>query len=198
MLRLLIKNFVPKEGWRYTHPNSQHVVQAKSWNELMDRVRKYRNANGIALGESFEETLGSEVCAQTEWGTPVCEEQDWPVTVVNRKISMYDVVNFLKVLTHWLVNKPGFVDQSEAERRAQICVDCPHNVEVSGCFGCTNVARLILDAINDRTTREDEKLKNCRVCGCVNRAQVWVPKETLDQGVTPEMREAFPAYCWKK
>jgi hypothetical protein len=198
MLRLLIKNIVPKEGWRYTHQGTGTVLRAKSWNELMDRVKKYRNANGIPLGKEFEEQLGSEVCSQEGWGSPMCEEQDWPITVKNRQIGVFDVVNFLKVLKHWLVNRPEFVGQEEAETRAAICASCPHNVEVSGCLGCTNVARLIMEAVNDRKTSQDQELKNCRVCGCVNKAQVWVPKETLAQGVTAEMREAFPDHCWKK
>lgn len=109
-----------------------------------------------------------------------------------------DVVNFLKVLKHWVFHNPALVEPEEADRRAAICATCPYNVDAVGCFGCANVAGMIFDVVKDRSTPHDGQLKNCQVCGCVNRAQVWVPKETLDKGVTAEMREDFPAHCWKK
>jgi hypothetical protein len=111
---------------------------------------------------------------------------------------MHDIVNFLKVLKHWLLNNPTLVDDGEANRRAGICSQCPHNVNVYGCMGCTNIAGLIFNVVQDRKTEYDTSLRNCQICGCVNKAQVWVPRETLDQGVNPTMRSEFPEWCWKK
>lgn len=197
MLRLLRRDVVPKEGWTYVQDSTGTTIKGKSWNELVSRVRNYRIANGIALGQNFEERLGEEVCRQQGWGSPVCEEQE-PPPPHRRQISLSDVTNFLKVLKHWMLNSPTLVDSTEADRRAKICAACPHNVEATGCFGCTNVAGMLFDVIKERSTPYDGQLKNCQVCGCVNRAQVWVPRETLDRGVSPEMREEFPEHCWKK
>lgn len=197
MLRLLRRDVVPKDGWIYVHESTGMTIKAKSWNELVKRVRTYRLANGISLGPNFEETVGETVCKQQGWGAPVCMEQA-PPTVEKRQLGTMDVVNFLKVVKHWLFHNPTLVEAEEADRRAAICATCPYNVEATGCFGCTNIAGLMFDVIKERATSHDGQLKNCQVCGCVNRAQVWVPRETLDQGVTPEMREEFPAHCWKK
>jgi hypothetical protein len=197
MLRLLRRDVVPKDGWTYVQQSTGMTIKAKSWNELLRRVRNYRIANGIALGPNFEEQIGEDICQQQGWGSPVCENQE-PPTVAKRQLGTMDVVNFLKVLKHWLFNNPALVDAAEADRRAAICAACPYNVEATGCFGCTNIAGMMFDVIKERATAHDGQLKNCQVCGCVNRAQVWVPKETLDQGVSPEMREEFPDHCWKK
>jgi hypothetical protein len=197
MLRLLRRDVVPKNGWVYTHESTGTTIKAKSWNELVKRVRGYRVANGITLGPNFEEQIGEDVCKQQGWGDPVCVEQE-PPSVEKRQLGVMDVVNFLKVVKHWLLNNPTLVEPEEADRRAAICAACPYNVDAVGCFGCTNIAGLMFDVIKERATPHDGQLKNCQVCGCVNRAQVWVPKETLDQGVSPEMREEFPAHCWKK
>ena len=197
MIRLLRRDVVPKEGWIYIHNSTGMTIKGKSWNELVARVKNYRLANGVPLGPSFEERLGEEVCLQQGWGSPVCEEQE-PPTVKKRQLSTTDVVNFLKVLKHWLVNKPELVAAEEADRRAEICAKCEFNVDAVGCFGCTNIAGLMFDIVKERATPSDAVLKNCQVCGCVNRAQVWIPKVTLDQGINPEMREEFPDHCWKK
>jgi hypothetical protein len=187
----------PNEGWVYTHPGTGFVITAPSWNDLMVRIRTYRLANGIPLGVNFEETIGSELCEQHGWGGPTCTHGE-PTPPQMRSIGLHDIVGFLKILRSWLFSNPTFVSQEEANSRAKICTTCPYNVEATGCFGCTNIVGLIFDVIGDRKTESDIHLKNCQVCGCVNKAQVWVPKDTLDQGLSPEMREELPEWCWKK
>jgi hypothetical protein len=197
MLRLLRRDVVPHGGWTYVQPPTGTVIKAPTWQELLRRVRRFRIANGIHIERDFEEALGQEICRQQNWPEAICREE-MPPTVEKRQLGTLDVVNFLKVLKHWVFHNPTLVEPAEADRRAAICAACPFNVDATGCFGCTNVAGMIFDVVKDRSTPYDGQLKNCQVCGCVNRAQVWVPKETLDKGVTAEMREDFPDHCWKK
>jgi hypothetical protein len=197
MIKLKISNVVPSGGWVYEHPGTGFKITAPTWNDLVTRIRNYRIANGISLGTNFEETVGSEVCQQQGWGEPRCMQEE-PTPLKQRNIGMHDVVNFLRVLKHWLTKNPTLVEPQEADRRAQICTTCPYNVNVNGCAGCTNIAGLIFNTTGDRTTSHDLQLRNCQICGCVNKVQVWVPKETLDQGLTPEMRGNLPDWCWKK
>lgn len=188
---------MPSGGWVYTQSSTGTTIQARTWNELLRRVSNYRLANGIPLDPEFEESIGREICIQQGWESPVCMD-DMPPPVLKRQLGVMDMVNFLKVVRHWLFNNPALVEPDEADRRAAICATCIHNVDAVGCFGCTNIAGMIFDVVKDRATPHDEQLKNCQVCGCVNRAQVWVPKDTLDQGVSDRMRGEFPAHCWKK
>ena len=197
MIKLKIDNVVPSGGWVYVHPHTDFKITAPTWNDLITRIRSYRLANGMSLGPNFEETIGSEVCQQQGWGEPRCLQEE-PTPLKQRVLGMYDVVSFLKVLKHWLLQNPTLVEQEEADRRAHICTTCPYNVNVQGCAGCTNIASMIFNATGDRQTPHDTQLRNCQICGCVNKVQVWVPKETLDQGLSPEMRESLPDWCWKK
>lgn len=197
MLKLKIDNVVPSGGWVYVHPHTGFKITAPTWNDLITRIRNYRLANGMSLGVNFEETIGSEICQQQGWSEPRCLQEE-PTPLKQRVIGMHDVVSFLKVLKHWLLKDPTLVELEEADRRAHICATCPYNVNVTGCAGCTNIAGMIFSATGDRQTSHDLQLRNCQVCGCVNKVQVWVPKETLDQGLTPEMRESLPDWCWKK
>lgn len=197
MLKLKIDNVVPNGGWVYVHPDTGFKITAPTWNDLLTRIRNYRLANGISLGVNFEETIGSEVCAQQGWGEPRCMQEE-PTPLKIRHVTMQDIVNFLRVLKSWLLHDPTFVESEEAERRAQICTTCPYNVNVQGCAGCTNIAGLIFNVTGSKTTSHDLQLRNCQICGCVNKVQVWIPKETLKKGISPEMRESFPEWCWKK
>lgn len=197
MIKLKIDNVVPTGGWVYVHPHTGFKITAPTWNDLITRIRNYRLANGMSLGVNFEETIGSEICQQQGWGEPRCMQEE-PTPLKQRVIGMHDIVSFLKVLKHWLTKNPSFVESDEANRRAQICTTCPYNVNVQGCAGCTNIAGMIFSTTGDRQTQYDTQLRNCQICGCVNKVQVWVPKETLDQGLTPEMKESLPDWCWKK
>lgn len=197
MIKLKIDNVVPSGGWVYVHPHTGFKITAPTWNDLITRIRNYRLANGMSLGVNFEEAIGSEICQQQGWNEPRCMQEE-PTPLKQRVIGMHDVVSFLKVLKHWLIKNPSLVPIEEANRRAQICTTCPYNVNIQGCAGCTNIAGMIFNATGDRETQYDQQLKNCQICGCVNKVQVWVPKETLDQGLSPEMREDLPNWCWKK
>jgi hypothetical protein len=56
---------------------------------------------------------------------------------------------------------------------------------------------LIKRAVGSRRTSADPFLKTCAVCKCYNAIQVWFPVEQLAKGVTPQMMELWPDFCWK-
>jgi hypothetical protein len=86
-----------------------------------------------------------------------------------------------------------------AEKRAAICVKCPENVPIVGCFGCGAASKAIpaiLKMIKGSTTNHDNDLKGCGVCGCQLRALVHLPSNIKEYG-EEEIKE-FPKTCWQR
>lgn len=102
------------------------------------------------------------------------------------------------VLGSWVAEGRPPVSPEEANRRAAICVGCPLNRVVGGCLGCIKFADIVATANGSRSTEFDEKLENCLVCGCSNKAQVWLPLEFLHTDKHKERNHQFPDHCWKK
>ena len=107
-----------------------------------------------------------------------------------RSFGLAEVWRFVKAMAAWTANGCTLVPQAEAERRASICAQCPRNIEVPACLGCNGVAAA-LEAITSRSTSQDDRLKGCELCGCVNKIAVHFPLETVDKSVL------FPQWCWK-
>jgi hypothetical protein len=157
-------------------------------------VREHRIANGYPLPPGWEVELESEVCKN--YGPETCQYVDDAPNLEPRSIHISDVKNFLRVVGTWMQSGKGYVEQEEAERRSGICAACPKNQEIEGCTACSNLVGTITSVLGDRVTKYDGVLKGCAVCSCSNRAQVHIPLEVLQKGVTENMN--FPSHCWKK
>lgn len=186
MLRLVDKMTVPAGGWKFWMGG--HWIQAADYNRLAGAVLKIR---GPSL--DFEQGFQDEFCRQNL--KAVCQVCV-PITNETRKLTAGDALRFLKVLREWAGVGGELVSQETAEARAEICAGCKYNVSVEGCSICQGVASKITEFIGARATRFDEQLDGCAVCGCVNKAQIHLPLEVLQKGVTPEME--FPDWCWKQ
>ena len=67
-----------------------------------------------------------------------------------------------------------FVDQTEGDRRAAICVNCPHNVIPAGKGWLQNwTDGQMLKSVEGRTTASQDRLGVCEVCSCELRVAVW-------------------------
>lgn len=58
---------------------------------------------------------------------------------------------------------------------------------------------MVQSLVGGETTSYDDKLKACAICACSNAAQVHVPIEFLQAGVTEQMMSEFALVpdCWK-
>jgi hypothetical protein len=130
------------------------------------------------------------ICQRVPANCQMCK----PVNTSPRKIGLKDVKRFVITMGEWTKKGFGFVDIEEANRRAAICVGCPENVTVEGCWGCRGIAGLV-NKIGKPDTEYDNRLKHCNVCGCMNAVQIHFPMDVLQKthtGVT------YPDHCWKK
>jgi hypothetical protein len=99
---------------------------------------------------------------------------------------------------------PSLVDESEAFRRAELCVKCPNNVSVEMPCGslCGELKTLVALLVGSKSTPYDERLKSCAICACYNSVAVWVPLDVQTADLTEEQRSQFQLAaetvgCWK-
>ena len=95
--------------------------------------------------------------------------------------------------------EPVFVDQAEANRRAALCVNCPHNVTpASKGWAQKWTDGKMLDAVEGRMTAHHDRLAVCQVCSCELRAAVWwLPDILVASMKGKRFPLKFPAFCWK-
>ncbi len=172
-------------------PDTGTEFKHNVFSEIMRKIRDFRAANGLFLGDGWEQEVESRMCENYQF--PVWRFEGEPE--LPRRTTLADVQRFLRVAAGWLSNGAELVDQAEADRRAELCAACPCNVTIEGCLPCHRLIDNAAGLLGNRATRYDGFLKGCAVCGCSNAAQVWFPLEALHKGVAPEMK--FPSHCWK-
>ena len=103
----------------------------------------------------------------------------------------------MKIIREWIGQGSEVVPQEEAQRRADICIQCPKNV--GGWMIIDRVADAIRrqtelkNHLNLRVDNED-KVKTCSACGCNSRLKLWIPLKNIE----PEESERakFDPKCW--
>ncbi len=194
MLKLLKRDVgVPENGnghyFRYRHRETGHWSEAFDWWTWQERIALHRRANNltpITVEESED-----QLCRTLPPGWCKQDSGDMPANVPTR-FGWSQLVEGMKAFAKLAMS--GFVDQSEADRRADICTTCYFNVNPTGCGTCVKMATLITGDVAGRTTSEDVNLKACAVCTCALKAMVHFPIQSLGEG----NQDLFPSFCWRK
>lgn len=194
----------PPNGWRIKVPKTGVEFKHYDYRAISKAYKAHCNANGILLSPTWEEEFVSEMCKQN----PHWERRCVPFSakkVERRRLSLTAILSFLNMLKSWaqstLSGKAAFVPQDEATRRAEICVNCPHNVTLQfSCGACMNVVlTLIQGVIGKRKTQYDDHLGACLICSCSLKAAVHVPLDVQRDGLNEKLKQDFNEikYCWK-
>jgi len=184
----------PPGGWRYTQKETNHTMTGITWQSLVNKVAQHRNNNSLPFDEGLANEIEAQMCENmsTEDRMNYCDTGARLVT----SISWRQVESFLKTAGSFIASGGQLVPQSEAERRASICAQCPLNVGMHGCGVCRATVDAFRATILQRSTSQDAGLQNCGVCGCENKTQVHIPIETLRAG-TGYLDYSPNPNCWK-
>lgn len=180
----------PPGGWKYTEPQTGVTFVDNHHRAFTERIFKHREANGLYTGGGWIDDLFDAVCRQNP-SIPQRDE-DKP----ERRMELSDVRRFARTLSNWIGAGAEWVIQDEAERRAAICVTCPNNKVVNGCWGCKGPLNWIVEMMGNRTTSQDARLEQCEICFCTLRAKVHIPLDVLLDDQEPI--EGLPDHCWMK
>lgn len=214
MLKVLNRSLVPSNLWEFTEEKSGAYFRVNTYAELIKQIESHRRANPsleLDLAEGWEERLDDEICRQNSIEVSHCGHPGKPQLNKSLEVGAPQVRAFLSLLQKTLirtVTRKGLplVSPEEAERRAQICVNCPQNSDITGCTGCSGILRRIADLIPEgRKSSVDDRLQFCgnRVeddglhagCGCSNRLSIHFEKDFLEE-ISPPDADYAPG-CWK-
>lgn len=203
--RLRNKLLTPPGGWRFEDPDTGFKFSGYStFRELLNHVRNYRLQNKLTVPSGIAALIECWLCEQPKMERYCREEGD---VVTRRTVRQYasGAIAASKVI----VSRDGISSQEEAERRAIICVNCPHNKlnkEHSRLRRYSdNFVKWAIGSF--RKTSLDDKLFSCEVCSCPLRAKVHTAIKIVRESLTEEDkarlpmglpgRDGSPVYCWQ-
>lgn len=215
LLKVLNRSLVPKNLWEYAQDETGAYFQSMDYKDLIRQIESHRRANpslGMDLEEGWRDRLDDEICRQNSIEVSHCGAPPKPEANQGMQIGAPQVRSFLHILKKVLLRlvisgELPVVTPEEAERRAQICLNCPQNGPVTGCDGCSGFLQRIADMLpQGRKTTVDDRLQYCADwkdangivhsgCGCALRLAVHFRKDVLDQASPPDA-EYFEG-CWK-
>lgn len=202
MRRLLHRETAPPqdaEGWsfRFTHENG-HTSKAGDYWTWREKILAHRNQMNLPIPANLMETAEDQLCGTLP--AHLCQYQDSDAPSVDVRITFDQVKSWLKAVTSHFISGTEHVEQLEAERRADICVTCPLNVNVvGGCGGgCQKLVELLTPGMYARSTKQDTRLRSCAVCSCYLKVLTHFPLTALQDHDNADMQAKFPAFCWQK
>lgn len=179
------------------HEQNHHIIAAFSPSALLREINRYRRRHGGDLREGWEMRVAQRLCSVEEYAD-YCEGFDPLPTKKEKKaqqqvkhVGRQEIARFLQTVQKFISNGGKLVDQSLADKRAQICTTCPENIPIVGCMGCSGLVPKLLKATKGASTEYDNKLRGCGVCGCQLKAKVHLPDEVVGDDDLE-----FPEHCW--
>lgn len=194
MNRYLDVNEVPPGGWKFEQADTGAVFTTPTLLALIRKVATYRASNQLEVGDP-EADVHEYICKTLPPNSRVRCQQQGVVTGDQRqkKWTVADVNNYTKAVVSTIL-AGGACSLEEANRRALICRDCPLNREVRPCSSCgEKLAVLPFNLMGATKTAYDADLQSCDICGCYNKAKVWIPESRM---AAEKAAHNYPPHCW--
>lgn len=178
------------------------LITALVWEDFLIKIRRHEEVNSHPISTISE--IETQLCELLPPGHCKYEDGSTPDSHgcnVDGEQMLAGARSLLGMagqwVAGWFTGKSVWVDQAEANRRANICARCPRNVSVGSCPTChvVSTAKDILNGIKgEKTTDVDNFCDQCCGCGCDIKTIVWIRKDIL----TPHMDASrHHENCWK-
>lgn len=182
----------PDGGFKFRDADGV-TFQEGSLGDLVEAVRAFRVRHGKPMGDVGAEVM-AQICARSPQSCRV--DQDPTATRVAIASVRFGsrVVRWIGLVVDAMSTKPiPLVGKAEAERRAQICKECPRQaVWRTGCLGCDGTAnRLALSVRMNKETASSGKLLACEVLSEDTRTSIWLAQK-------PAASKDLPENCWRR
>jgi hypothetical protein len=198
--------------WKYRVPETgQEFTNLPSLESVIDAVWQHYRANGYSapsreeLTNRIEEYVCQRVPAYCGDPEAIAKEEAERGVPKDLRATFHTVMRGLSTMLRFAGSGWKKVDQSLAEKRAQVCVKCPKNISRVDCTNCnlSTIRDKIISMVGKSTTSVDERLLVCKICLCENKAKVHFPLSALLPSVIPEEKKELEAVrtsdgqpCW--
>lgn len=167
--------------------------------DLVAQVIGHRRHKGLGRTQRTEisEDIERQVCERL--GPEQCQPEpgeDWrPVKDIGRNISLEQVRAFSSFALAHMKNGGELVAVDVARARAEKCLDCQFNQQITNCGACEKIYELVEKLVP--ADRRFDGLSVCRVCGCGLKVKVNVPIEVIRASEEGRSLQYPPAdRCW--
>lgn len=198
----------PPSGFFHREPDGTRF-RGTSWNEVIDKVRQYREQRGKPAGDVRSEIFATvcraspQYCRDPENPRPPSQPRPARTPDAPRAPAYVPPAgrgNIAAQITNWLHRLTGlkrkqqleFVPRPEARRRAGICASCPKmQVISSNCGGCMSVQKTVKALLLAGHAEIEKSLASCSVLGEDCGVSCHIIQPSSGNG-------ALPANCWRK
>lgn len=170
----------------FIDPDTGHKFWGKTKVELVQKIVTYRAQNELEPIENLDLVLQDYWCS--------LPENKWKCIDVRLERGL---MKYLKGGISLVKNMiyPKFCSQEEAERRAFICMSCPHNVDREKPEFMQWSDEIAVHAVGDRKTTFDKGLGSCAICTCPLRSKVHYGGKIE---LPPEEEAKLIPECWQR
>lgn len=201
----IITSVVPPGSWHFPQllSTGQTVrIASHSFEQLLNEMLDFRRRHLELCGGSAQATIEAcradlkdyfckhfrQNCADAPTSPAVTARVGIGITNYQRPIDR--AADWLAKIGNTSIQK---IDSALASQRAQICSQCPQNVQwATPCAPCNDTVLVrTQNAKGSLRTPYDRNLFVCRIFGHVNEVAVWL----TDTHSTSEQQA--PAICWK-
>lgn len=199
MLRLKPSNVTPPDDFRFVVPQDGFSIRRNNYQGWLDAIKRHYIDNNYELPADWIAKAEEQLCKTLPPGWCRYDDGSEPTKFINRRFTFDDALNGTKVLIEFVKQGTPLVSQEEAEARGKTCAACYAALPIPGCSSCKAFANYVAEVAGAKTTKADAMLdsKVCAVCGCSAIANLWIPVEVSQAGVTEEMMALWPEHCWK-
>lgn len=184
---LSFRPFQTSVVWEFVDPDTQRKFTAESRESLVRQIVKYRAQNELEPIENLHMVLDHYLCT-----LPINSGKCRSQTTLRRGIAA--TVKGGVMLWKSLMYKK-VVSQEEADRRAAICVACPHNVFPDRGAFVRWADQLAEASVGKKRSVHHDLLGNCDICSCPLRAKVFFAGDPgLSEDDVSRMRAVG---CWQ-
>ena len=172
----------------FIDPDTGYKYRAANKKDLFVQILNYRAQNRLEPIEALDLVLEHYWCTLPE-NAGSCE------TVKLKRGFMQTVQGGVALIKNFFYGEENMVGQEEADRRAKICIKCPHNFNPDKYFYEQWADEVAENSTFGKKSAHYGELFNCEVCTCPLRAKVFYKGPfVLNDEQKQKMKEVG---CWQ-
>lgn len=198
---------VPSSGFWYKDSDTGKEFKAaahKTFEALEYHVQQYRKQNNLPPIENFRECWEHFICVNSQKDFKMCCPREDKIA---RSFKQYIAGGLAYIKSIFQKEEEKFVQKEEAQRRADMCLQCQLNRKNYGHnFAQYYTDKLMRRSVGNRFVNNWQQLYTCMGCSCILNSKVWFNEKTVGTSLLREdivkLRGAKdskgkPIKCWQ-